>query len=122
MYGRSLAGLSASAVLIVTACTSGGTASPSGPACHETTDAGVVAVSIADFEYKPAAIQAKVGQVIAFTNSGFEPHNATLDGGGCATRTLQTDDSDGIVFTVAGRYPIHCTVHAWITGTIAIGG
>ena len=65
-------------------------------------------------------ITARVGQVIAFTNTGFEHHNATLDAGGCGTRTLadrrarRSRVRDG---RDATRY--HCTVHTWMTGTIA---
>jgi plastocyanin len=88
-------------------------------ACRETADPGAVAVSIVDFEFKPASIGAKVGQVIAFTNTGFEPHNATVEAG-CATRTLQTGESDGIAFTVPGSYRFGCSVHAWMTGTFTV--
>ncbi len=90
--------------------------------CSETKDAGAAAVSIKDFEFDPAAISAKVGQVIAFKNTGFEPHNATLDAGGCATSTLQTGKTDGLRFDVAGIYPFHCTVHTQMHGTITVTG
>ncbi len=96
--------------------------SPAAGACKETKDPGAVAVSIKDFEFGPAAISAKVGQVIAFSNKGFEPHNATLDAGGCGTATLQTGNSDGLVFTAAGTYPFHCTVHTQMHGTITVIG
>ena len=58
-------------------------ASPGASVCRQTDDPGGVAVTIADFEFKPASIEAKVGQVVAFTNTGFEPHNATTVDGGC---------------------------------------
>ena len=88
----------------------------------ETTDAGAVAVSIKDFAFEPAAIVAKVGQVVTFTNTGFEPHNATLDAGGCATATLDTGQDRRPRLQAAGVYPFHCTVHAQMTGTITVGG
>jgi plastocyanin len=96
--------------------------SPAAGACTETKAAGAVAVSIKDFEFAPPAISAKVGQVVAFSNKGFEPHNATLDAGGCATSTLQSGNSDGLVFTAAGTYPFHCTVHTQMHGTITVTG
>jgi plastocyanin len=68
----------------------------------------------------PASIEAAVGQVVAFSNGGFEPHNATTVEGGCGTRTLETGESDGLVFSVAGTYRFGCTVHRWMTGTITI--
>ena len=90
--------------------------------CAETADPGALAVSIEDFEFVPATISGRPGQVVAFTNTGFEHHNATVDGGGCATKTLGTAQHDGLVFTIVGSYPFHCTVHPWMTGTIRIAG
>jgi plastocyanin len=88
--------------------------------CAESSEAGEVAVSIEDFAFTPATIVAKAAQVIAFTNTGFEHHNVTLDAGGCATRTLETGQHDGLVFTTVGSYPFHCSVHAWMAGMITI--
>jgi plastocyanin len=80
-----------------------------------------VAVSIKDFSFEPAAISAKVGDVIAFTNTGAAPHTATLDAGGCGTTTIQPGSADGLRFTVAGTYPFHCTIHTQMKGTITVG-
>ncbi len=95
-------------------------ASPGASVCRETDDPGEVAVTIADFEFKPATIEAKIGQVVAFTNTGFEPHNATTVDGGCGTKTLQTGENDGLVFSAPGSYKFGCTVHRWMTGTFTI--
>jgi plastocyanin len=86
----------------------------------QTAEPGSVAVSIKDFEFAPSAIVAKVGQVVAFTNTGFEPHNATTVDGGCGTNTLQTGESDALVFSLPGSYKFGCTVHRWMTGTFTI--
>ena len=95
-------------------------ASAGAAVCRQTDDPGDVAVAIADFEFKPAAIEAKVGQVVAFTNTGFEPHNATTSDGGCGTKTLETGEDDGLVFSAPGSYRFGCTVHRWMTGTFTI--
>lgn len=136
MSRRSLGTILAGLALVLAACSSSGSspaaslaapsAAPSAAAsaaartCSETKDAGAVAVSIKDFEFDPASITAKVGQVISFSNTGAEPHNATLDAGGCNTATLQTSQADGLVFTAAGTYPFHCTVHTQMHGTITV--
>ena len=123
MFRRQFASVIVGAVLLAGACSSGGGAgSPAAAVCRETTETGAVAVSIKDFAFEPSAIVAKVGQVVAFKNTGFEPHNATLDTGGCATSTLQTDKTDGLVFGAVGVYPFHCSVHAQMTGSITVGG
>jgi plastocyanin len=95
-----------------------GSSSPA--ACAETTRPGAVAVRIEDFSFGPDTIKAHVGEVIAFTNTGFESHNATIDGGACGTRTLKTGEHDGLVVTTVGRLGFHCTVHTWMTGTITV--
>ena len=137
MSRRSLGTLIAGLALVLAACSSSGSSPPPRPrphrpsapsaatsaaagTCSETKDAGAVAVSIKDFEFDPATITAKVGQIVAFSNTGAEPHNATLDAGGCATATLQTSQADGLVFTAAGTYPFHCTVHTQMKGTITV--
>lgn len=123
MSRRQFAVMIVGAALVVAGCSSGGSsASAASAACRQTTEAGVVKVSMKDFSFEPSAIVAKVGQVIAFTNTGFESHNASLDAGGCTTATLETNKSDGLVFSAAGVFPFHCTVHAQMMGTITIGG
>lgn len=132
MSHRSLIALAAGALLVVAACSSStassapSTAASSVPsaagpqACRETTDPGAVAVSIVDFDFQPKDISAKVGQVIAFTNAGSAPHTATLDGGQCATATLNAGKSGSLVFDLAGTYKYHCAIHKQMTGSIVI--
>jgi len=122
MSRRIFACLGAFALVAAACSSSGGSASPAaGAACTQATGTGAVAVSIKDFSFEPAAITAVVGDLVSFTNAGFEPHNATLDAGGCATKTLQGGEADGLRFSVAGSYPFHCTVHTQMTGTITVG-
>jgi plastocyanin len=119
MPSRPLTALAAAAILVLAGCSSsGGSAATS--ACKETTDAGAVTVSVVDFAFQPTDVAAKVGQVIAFSNTGSSAHTATLDGGQCATPTIQVGKSDGLVFSAAGTYKFHCSIHSQMTGTIVI--
>ena len=88
--------------------------------CQETTDPGDVTASIKDFSFDPAEVQAKVGQVIAFSNTGAAPHTVTLDDNSCTTPSIAAGAADGVVFSVAGTYPFHCTIHAQMKGTIVV--
>lgn len=120
MAHRSVLALAASAVLVLAACSSGG-GSGAASACKETTDAGAVAVTVVDFAFQPTDVTAKTGQVIAFSNTGAAAHTATLDGGQCATGTINAGKSDGLVFTAAGTYKFHCSIHpTQMTGTIVV--
>ena len=135
MSNRSLAALAVSALIVLAGCSSssGSTAPSSGAAapssaasgaasaCSETTAAGTVPVSIVDFSFNPSSITAKVGDVIAFTNTGAAPHTATLDDGTCKTPTIAPTKSDGLTFTVAGTYSFHCSIHpTQMKGTIVV--
>ncbi|MBI3748835.1 MAG: cupredoxin family copper-binding protein [Chloroflexi bacterium] len=139
MRHRALAGLLVGAVMLFAACSSSGaTAVPSavapspaastaastpaagGAACSQSASAGQVAVTIKDFTFGPADIQAKVGDVITFTNNDSAPHTATLDDGTCTTGTISPNSSDGLTFTAAGTYPFHCKIHSSMKGTITI--
>jgi plastocyanin len=134
MSHRTLGALVAGAILVLAGCSSsGGTASSGAGAsggtgasggastCSESTAAGTVAVTVADFSFTPSSITASTGQVIAFSNTGATGHTATLDGGQCATGTINPGKSDGLVFTTAGTYKFHCAIHpTQMTGTITV--
>ena len=94
MIKRPIQALALLSCLALAACGSSSTSAPptaaaSGApaelACAPTGAAGTVAVTIKDFEFTPAAITAKVGDVITFTNNGPATHTATLDAGDCGT-------------------------------------
>jgi plastocyanin len=139
MHHRALTGLAVGAVLLLAACSSSGAtvaptvAAPSaeastaasapaagGAACSQSAEAGQVAVAIKDFAFGPADIQAKVGDIITFTNSDSAPHTATLDDGSCSTGNIGSGGSDGLAFTAAGTYPFHCKIHTQMKGTITV--
>jgi plastocyanin len=140
MSHRTLGALVAGAILVLAGCSSSGgtasggasasggttalggtTASGAASTCSESTAAGTVAVTVADFSFTPSTITASTGQVIAFSNTGATGHTATLDGGQCATGTINPGKSDGLVFTTAGTYKFHCAIHpTQMTGTITV--
>jgi plastocyanin len=133
MIHRPVLALAASAALILAACSSGGAAPSTGgvpsagaasaaaSACSESTAAGGVTVTVVDFMFQPSNVTAKTGQVIAFSNTGSVSHTATLDNGGCATGTINAGKSDGLVFTTAGTYTFHCSIHpTQMKGTIVV--
>lgn len=141
MHNRALVGLATSAVLLLAACSSSGaTTAPAaasaappaeastaasapaagGAACTQSAAAGQVAVAIKAFAFGSGDIAAKVGQVITFTNGDSAPHTATLDDNSCTTGMISPGSADGLLFSVAGTYPIHCKVHSSMHGTITV--
>ena len=135
MSRRSILGLGAAFTLVLAAC--GGSASPSGTAsaapataatsdaptstvCMTSTDPATVEVSIAGRAFSPGRVQAKVGDVIAFTNADSVPHTATLDELDCTTESLGKDATGALTFTEAGTYAFHCRIHSDMTGQFEI--
>jgi plastocyanin len=143
MSRRLLSVLVITAVLSVAACTggttaTGGASSPEpaeatpaastdtgtgGAACAPSTAAGTVQASMAQRAFTPATIQAKVGDVIAWTNNDTLPHTATLkDDPACSTETLQPGATGALTFSAAGTYAFFCKIHSDMTGTIEVTG
>lgn len=119
------------ATLLLAACSGSATPAPaasaggaaSAPAASAGGDGGAacaaapagataaVTVTIKDFKFSPQPVQAKVGDVIAWTNADTAPHSATLDNGACDTKTISVGSTAMLVFTAAGTYTYHCSVH-----------
>ena len=142
---RLLAVLGTTALLTLSACSSGGAstapsvaapsqaaaspaatpaASPAastaaaGP-CAPSSAAATVEVAIAEFAF-PSTIDAKVGDVIGFTNKDSAPHTATLADDSCTTESIAQGDSGGLTFSAAGDYPFYCRIHPQMVGTIKV--
>lgn len=127
-----------STALLLAAC--GGTSAPSmvipatagpaatgGPAattaagpCADSTDPTVVAASVGGNTWSQP-VEAKVGDVITWTNGDTVPHKVALDDNSCAmSENIPGGGSKSLVFSKAGTYPFHCSVHANMKGTITI--
>jgi plastocyanin len=92
----------------------GGSAGGGGALACATSDAGATAtatVTIKDFKFSPQPVQAKVGDVIAWSNQDSAPHSATMDDGSCDTKTIDPGKTAMLTFTAAGTYTYHCSVH-----------
>ena len=105
-----------------------GPASTTGPAATEAAqictepaagEATVVEASVAGNAWGPVA--AKVGDVITWTNGDGVPHKVALDDGSCTmAQNIAGGGKQSLVFSVAGSFPFHCTIHSSMKGTIVI--
>ena len=99
--------------------TPAGTTAASAP-CTDSTGATVVAVGVKDFAWQQP-INAKVGDVITWTNGDAAPHKVALDDGSCAmSANIPGGGSKSLAFSAAGTFPFHCAVHPTMKGTITI--
>ena len=103
----------------------GGTQQPAGTTaaaapCADSTGTTVVAVGVANNAWQQP-INAKVGDVITWTNGDSVPHKVALDDGSCQmSSNIPGGGSKSLVFSVAGTFPFHCSIHSFMKGTITI--
>ena len=88
--------------------------------CADSTGTTTVEAAVGGNQWGP--VSAKVGDVITWTNSDSVPHRVALDDGTCEmSANIQGGGGKAsLVFSVAGTYPFHCTVHPSMKGTITI--
>jgi plastocyanin len=88
--------------------------------CADSTGTTTVDATVGDFKWGP--VSAKVGDVITWTNSDTAPHKVGLDDGSCTMSGAIAGNGGkaSLVFSVAGTYPFHCTIHSSMKGTITI--
>ena len=95
--------------------TTGGTA-----VCADSTGTTRVQATVGGFQWAP--VSAKVSDVITWTNSDAAAHRVALDDGSCSMsgRIAGGGGTASLVFSVAGTYPFHCSIHPSMKGTITI--
>jgi plastocyanin len=111
-----VAGCSGSSTTTTTGGTSGG-ATTGGTSSGGSSSAGMT-VSMKDFAFNPSTFTVKVGEVVTFKNDDSVGHTVSIDGvdkGAVAPgATLEwTPDT-------AGTFPLKCTIHPQMTGTITV--
>ena len=98
------------------------TSAAGGAVCSVSTATPTVAAAMQNTAFNPTTIQAKVGDVIGFTNKDSIQHTATLDDGSCTTDIVAGGATAALTFTAAGTYPFHCKIHPNMMGKIEISG
>jgi len=105
----------AATVLAGGCSSSGSTASTAAPTQSGSSagpaPSGYLRVTIKDFAFDPATLQAKVGQTVVITNADSAPHNWTADGGAFKSPDLNQGQSYSYTFQKAGTYSVRCTIH-----------
>jgi plastocyanin len=138
------AGLSAAAVIGVTACAappsaSRSAASPSGDGTMTnmampgsppssapgastsvplTPQRGDVHVRIINFKFSPATVTVRAGQTVEWTNQDGVAH--TVDLSGVTSNVLNRGDSYTQRFTAPGTYAYICSIHPFMHGTVVV--
>jgi plastocyanin len=80
----------------------------------------VVRVRIHNVAFGPARLEVSRGTRIIWTNTDSDPHTVTSDTGLWASDALDTGTQFARVFTKAGTFPYHCSIHPFMHGTIIV--
>jgi len=72
-----------------------------------------------DLKFVPTSTNAKVGDVVQFTNTGSTTHTVTFDSGPNDS-SLGGGDTFEVKITAAGSYHYVCTIHPGMEGTITV--
>ena len=69
--------------------------------------------------FSPSAATITHGQSVCWQNSSAVAHTVTADNGAFNT-SLPVGQIFVYMFSTAGSYPYHCTIHSGMTGTITV--
>jgi plastocyanin len=70
--------------------------------------------------YAPSELTARVGDTVAWTNTGSTQHTATGDGGEFDSGNLDPGGTYSFTLQDEGTLVFHCEPHPWMTGTIVV--
>jgi plastocyanin len=77
-------------------------------------------VTIQGFAFSPSNMSVSVGDTVVWTNRDGVAHTVTSNTGIWDSGTLGQNQSFTRVFSSAGSFPYHCTIHPSMTGTITV--
>jgi len=97
---------------------SGSSGGSGSPATSGSSGATAVTVSMKDFAFNPSTVEVAVGGTVTFTNDDSTPHDVAGDG--WSSGSMAGGATYSQTFTTAGTFPIRCTIHPSMTGTVVV--
>lgn len=80
----------------------------------------IAEVSIKNFSFNPESVTISTGDTVRWTNMDSASH--TVTGTSFGSQTLAPGDSYEFLFTNAGTYEYHCSIHPSMKGTVTVEG
>lgn len=84
--------------------------------------AAVTNVSIGDDFFNPASVTINVNDQVLWTWAGNIPHSTTSNTGLWDSGLIGHGSTYSHTFSAAGSFPYHCTLHAFMTGSVTVQG
>ena len=76
------------------------------------------AVSIQNFAFTPASLAVAAGDTVRWTNNDGTTHTVTSDTGSELSGQLSSGQSYLHVFSAAGNFTYHCSIHTYMMGSV----
>jgi plastocyanin len=77
-------------------------------------------VSIVNMSFSPASLTVVAGTTVTWTNNDNMTHTVTSDATGFDSGNLTVGSKFSQMFSTAGTYAYHCTIHPTMKGTIIV--
>jgi plastocyanin len=77
-------------------------------------------VNIVNMSFSPSGLTVSVGTTVTWTNSDAMDHTVTSDNGLFDSGDISDHKTYSRMFSTAGTFPYHCTIHPGMTGTITV--
>jgi plastocyanin len=112
----------AATAALVTGCGGGGGGPSAGAAPSAGSSPGTSSsISIDNFKFSPRAIRVPAGARVKVTNNDSAAHTVTADDGqSFDSGTVNPGASTSFNAPAAGSYAYHCTIHAFMKGTLLV--
>lgn len=112
-------------LLLVGACSSGGSTSVKDNGTVQASAGSATVKGGDNLKFAPNVVNAKVGALkLTFANGGQVPHNLVFDDSGLGkTKTVDGGamETIDVTFDKAGTYIFQCTFHPGMTGKVVVG-
>ncbi len=77
-------------------------------------------VNIVNMSFSPTGVTVAVGTTVTWTNNDAMDHTVTSDTGLFDSGDISDHKTYSRMFSTAGTFPYHCTIHPGMTGTITV--
>ncbi len=104
--------------IVAAGCGSGG--NPTKPLPTPTHSSHFHEVSIENFAFSPTPLHIAVADTVLWTNNDSMTHTVTSDTGDELGGTLNAGRTYQHIFTAAGSFAYHCTVHPSMHGSVVV--
>lgn len=91
--------------------------------CHKSNSSNAVSaasVSIKNMAFNPGSVSVTTGATVTWTNSDTTIHTVTADDGSFNSGNIAVGATYNKVFSTAGTFSYHCTLHPEMTGKVVV--